>query len=37
MIWELIGMVGVFLMTYGILEIIAGVRGLDQRLRGGSR
>lgn len=35
MIWELIGIVGVILATYGILEIITGVRELDQRMRGG--
>lgn len=37
MIWELIGIVVVVLMTYGILEIVAGVRELETHLISGSR
>ena len=37
MIWELIGIVGVVLVAYGILEIIAGVRALEARSMRGSR
>lgn len=37
MIWELVGIVGVFLVMYGILEMISGVRELEARSRVVSR
>lgn len=37
MIWELIGVVGVFLVAYGILEMISGVREMEMHLLSGSR
>jgi hypothetical protein len=37
MIWELVGMVCVFLVMYGILEMIVGVRELERRSVCGSR
>lgn len=37
MIWELIGIVGVVLVAYGILEMISGVRELEARSMRSSR